>query len=76
MLRPPGVSIAVAAALLLSAISRRPRRNGSRSRPALHRGALEHTPIPSGFSRCYAGRLYLMSQVHVSGEYRIIEPKK
>lgn len=38
--------------------------------------ALWNTPIPSGQSRYYDGMLYLMSLMHVSGEFRIIEPKK
>ena len=31
-------------------------------------------PIPSGDSRYYDGMLYLMSLMHASGEFRIIEP--
>ncbi len=37
--------------------------------------ALWNEPIPSGFSRYYDGMLYLMSLLHVSGEYRIIMPQ-
>ena len=35
--------------------------------------ALWNTPVPSGESRYYDGMLYLMSMMHVSGEFRIIE---
>jgi oligosaccharide reducing-end xylanase len=38
--------------------------------------ALWNTKIPSGQSRYYDGMLYLMSLMHLSGEFRIIEPKK
>lgn len=38
--------------------------------------ALWNTPIPSGQSRYYDGMLYLMSLMHISGEFRIIGPKK
>lgn len=33
------------------------------------------TPIPSGEQRYYDGMLYLMSMLHCSGNFRIIEPK-
>jgi oligosaccharide reducing-end xylanase len=35
--------------------------------------ALWNTPIPSGDMRYYDGLLYLMSMMHCSGEFRIIE---
>jgi oligosaccharide reducing-end xylanase len=38
--------------------------------------ALWNTKIPSGQSRYYDGMLYLMSLMHLSGEFRIIEPHK
>ncbi|MGB9147379.1 MAG: glycosyl hydrolase family 8 [Acidobacteriaceae bacterium] len=47
-----------------------------RARARLFTEALWNTPIPSGLSRYYDGMLYLMSLLHVSGEYRIIEPKQ
>jgi len=37
--------------------------------------ALWNTPIPSGQNRYYDGLLYLMSLMHLSGEFRIIAPK-
>lgn len=37
--------------------------------------ALWKTPIPSGENRYYDGMLYLMSLMHVSGEFRIWGPK-
>lgn len=37
--------------------------------------ALWNTPIPSGQNRYYDGMLYLMSLMHLSGEFRIIGPK-
>ena len=37
--------------------------------------ALWNTPIPSGQNRYYDGMLYLMSLMHVSGEFRIWMPK-
>jgi len=37
--------------------------------------ALWKTPIPSGQNRYYDGMLYLMSLMHVSGEFRIWMPK-
>jgi oligosaccharide reducing-end xylanase len=37
--------------------------------------ALWNTPIPSGQSRYYDGMLYLMSFMHLSGEFRILGPK-
>jgi oligosaccharide reducing-end xylanase len=37
--------------------------------------ALWNTNIPSGQSRYYDGMLYLMSLMHLSGEFRIIPPK-
>lgn len=36
---------------------------------------LWNTPIPSGEQRYYDGMLYLMSLLHASGNFRIIEPK-
>lgn len=33
------------------------------------------TPIPSGEQRYYDGMLYMMSMLHCSGNFRIIEPK-
>ena len=38
--------------------------------------ALWNTPIPSGHSRYYDGMLYLMSLMHASGEFRILQPKR
>jgi oligosaccharide reducing-end xylanase len=35
--------------------------------------ALWNMPVPSGESRYYDGMLYLMSMMHVSGNFRIIE---
>jgi oligosaccharide reducing-end xylanase len=32
-------------------------------------------PVPSGEQRYYDGLLYLMSLMHCSGEFRIIEPR-
>lgn len=37
--------------------------------------ALWNTPVPSGRGRYYDGMLYLMSLMHVSGEFRIWAPK-
>ena len=37
--------------------------------------ALWNTPIPSGQYRYYDGMLYMMSLLHVSGEFRIWAPK-
>jgi oligosaccharide reducing-end xylanase len=37
--------------------------------------ALWNMPVPSGEQRYYDGLLYLMSLMHVSGNFRIIEPK-
>jgi oligosaccharide reducing-end xylanase len=37
--------------------------------------ALWNMPVPSGESRYYDGMLYLMSMMHASGEFRIIEAK-
>jgi oligosaccharide reducing-end xylanase len=37
--------------------------------------ALWHTPIPSGQNRYYDGMLYLMSLMHLSGEFRIWGPQ-
>jgi oligosaccharide reducing-end xylanase len=48
----------------------------NRARARLFTEALWNEPIPSGFSRYYDGMLYLMSLLHVSGEYRIILPGK
>ncbi|HEY1904180.1 MAG TPA: glycosyl hydrolase family 8 [Terracidiphilus sp.] len=36
--------------------------------------ALWNTPVPSGEQRYYDGMLYLMSMMHCSGNFRIIEP--
>jgi oligosaccharide reducing-end xylanase len=36
---------------------------------------LWNTPIPSGEQRYYDGMLYLMSLMHCSGNFRIIEPQ-
>jgi len=38
--------------------------------------ALWDTPVPSGEQRYYDGMLYLMSMLHCSGNFRIIEPQK
>jgi oligosaccharide reducing-end xylanase len=35
--------------------------------------ALWNEPVPSGELRYYDGLLYLMSMMHVSGEFRIIQ---
>jgi len=35
---------------------------------------LWNTPVPSGEQRYYDGMLYLMSMMHLSGNFRIIEP--
>jgi oligosaccharide reducing-end xylanase len=35
--------------------------------------ALWNTPVPSGEKRYYDGMLYLMSMMHCSGNFRIIE---
>jgi oligosaccharide reducing-end xylanase len=37
---------------------------------------LWNTPIPSGEQRYYDGMLYLMSMLHCSGRFRIIEPRE
>jgi len=37
--------------------------------------ALWKTPIPSGQERYYDGMLYLMSLMHLSGQFRILEPQ-
>jgi oligosaccharide reducing-end xylanase len=37
--------------------------------------ALWNTPVPSGEQRYYDGMLYLMSMLHCSGNFRIIEPR-
>jgi oligosaccharide reducing-end xylanase len=37
--------------------------------------ALWNTPVPAGEQRYYDGMLYLMSMMHLSGEFRIWEPK-
>ncbi|HEY3705844.1 MAG TPA: hypothetical protein VGL22_12320, partial [Terracidiphilus sp.] len=37
--------------------------------------ALWNTPVPSGNGRYYDGMLYVMSLMHVSGEFRIWGPK-
>jgi len=36
--------------------------------------ALWNAPIPSGENRYYDGLLYLMSLMHVSGEFKILAP--
>ena len=36
---------------------------------------LWNTPVPSGTQRYYDGMLYLMSMLHCSGNFRILEPK-
>jgi oligosaccharide reducing-end xylanase len=36
--------------------------------------ALWNMPVPSGEQRYYDGMLYLMSMLHCSGNFRIIEP--
>jgi len=36
---------------------------------------LWNTPVPSGEQRYYDGMLYLMSMMHCSGNFRIIEPR-
>jgi oligosaccharide reducing-end xylanase len=38
--------------------------------------ALWNTPVPSGQNRYYDGLLYLMSLMHVSGEFRIWMPSR
>jgi oligosaccharide reducing-end xylanase len=38
--------------------------------------ALWNTPVPSGEQRYYDGMLYLMSLMHCSGNFRIIEPQR
>ncbi len=38
--------------------------------------ALWNAPIPSGENRYYDGMLYLMSLMHLSGEFRIWEPRE
>jgi oligosaccharide reducing-end xylanase len=37
--------------------------------------ALWNMPVPSGEQRYYDGMLYLMSLMHASGNFRIIEPR-
>ncbi|MGB7434647.1 MAG: glycosyl hydrolase family 8 [Candidatus Acidiferrum sp.] len=37
---------------------------------------LWNTPVPSGEQRYYDGMLYLLSLLHASGNFRIIEPKQ
>jgi oligosaccharide reducing-end xylanase len=37
---------------------------------------LWNTPVPSGEQRYFDGMVYLMSMMHCSGNFRIIEPKK
>lgn len=46
-----------------------------RARAKRFTDALWNTPIPSGQSRYYDGMLYLMSLMHASGEFRIIQSK-
>jgi len=43
-------------------------------RPRQFTEALWNTPIPSRQNRYYDGMLYLMSLMHVSGEFRIWAP--
>jgi oligosaccharide reducing-end xylanase len=38
--------------------------------------ALWSTPIPSGENRYYDGMLYLMSLMHLGGEFRIWMPQR
>jgi oligosaccharide reducing-end xylanase len=47
-----------------------------RARARLFTEALWNTSIPSGQSRYYDGMLYLMSLMHVSGEFRVLSPAK
>jgi oligosaccharide reducing-end xylanase len=47
-----------------------------RTRAKLFTEALWNAPIPSGQYRYYDGMLYLMSLMHVSGEFRIWAPKQ
>jgi oligosaccharide reducing-end xylanase len=47
-----------------------------RARAKLFTDALWNTPIPSGQNRYYDGMLYLMSLMHVSGQFRIWGPAK
>jgi len=46
-----------------------------RTRARQFTGALWKTPIPSGQGRYYDGMLYLMSLMHLSGEFRIWLPR-
>ena len=46
-----------------------------RKRAQLFTEALWNAPIPSGHSRYYDGMLYMMSLLHVSGEFRVIQPR-
>ncbi len=45
------------------------------ARAKLFTDALWNAPIPSGHDRYYDGMLYLMSMMHVSGEFRIWPPR-
>ncbi len=47
----------------------------NRKRAKAFTEALWNTPIPSGQGRYYDGMLYLMSLMHLSGEFRIWGPK-
>jgi oligosaccharide reducing-end xylanase len=44
------------------------------ARAKLFTEALWNTPIPSGQSRYYDGMLYLMSLMHLSGQFRVLGP--
>jgi oligosaccharide reducing-end xylanase len=33
-------------------------------------------PVPAGEQRYFDGMLYIMSMMHLSGEFRVIEPKR
>ncbi len=46
-----------------------------KQRAALFVDALWQAPIPDGHSRYYDGMLYLMSMMHVGGEFRVWKPK-
>ncbi|MGB7745380.1 MAG: hypothetical protein WBL41_21615, partial [Terracidiphilus sp.] len=49
-----------------------PDRNNFDGTPVVGR---DGTPVPSGDYRYYDGMLYLMSMMHASGEFRVIEGK-
>jgi oligosaccharide reducing-end xylanase len=44
--------------------------------PDLFLKELWDTPVPAGEQRYFDGLLYLMSMMHLGGEFRIIEPRK